>query len=596
VEWGVPAGECSTDRAEVIHAGSGRRLGYGALAAKAASLPVPDAESVSLKPRSEYRLLGKRITGVDNRDVVTGRPLFGIDQQLPGLLHAVYVKCPAFGGGVREANLDEIKARPGVRDAFVVEGDGESARLLPGVAIVAASTWAAFQAARALRVTWNEETASAESWSGFLAEAEKLARTTGEVQHEAGNVDQATASAAKKVEAVYRYPFLSHANLEPQNCTAWFRDGAIELWAPSQTPQGGGRDVARVLGIDEDKVTVHQTRIGGGFGRRLLNDYMCEAAAIARRVDAPVKLTWTRENDMAHDFYRPGGVHALEGAVDGDGRLSVWRDHFITFTEAGGNGRPVRGGGMGNNEFPAPMVPNVRLSRTMLPLKVPCGWWRAPGSCAIAWAIQGFLHELSTAAGRDHVEFLLELMGEPRWLQEGNGWALNTGRAAAVIRLAAEKGDWGKPMPAGRGRGLAFHFCHQGHFAEVAEVSVDASNTVRVERVVVVGDVGLIVNRSGAENQVEGSVVDALSTMADQEITYEKGRVAQSNFHDFPVLRIPATPRIETHFIESDFLPTGLGEPAFPPVAPAVCNAIFAATGKRIRTMPISKEGFSLGT
>jgi isoquinoline 1-oxidoreductase beta subunit len=368
----------------------------------------------------------------------------------------------------------------------------------------------------------------------------------------------------------------------------------MEIWAPSQTPQRIAPLVSKLLGLDEAKVKVNQLRIGGGFGRRLLNDFVAEVAAIAHRVNAPVKLVSTREMDMAHDFYRVGGFHHFKGAIDESGKLAALEDHFITFTPEGEDGRPVRGGGMSGGIFPFPMVPHRRLVQTRLPLKVPCGWWRAPGSCSLAWVIQSFLHELSSEAKRDHLEFLLELMGEPRWLEEGNAWALHTGRAADVIRLAAEKGNWGEPLPEGKGRGLAFYFSHAGHFAEVAEVSVDAEQHVKVDRVVVAGDVGLIINRSGAENQIEGSVVDGLSAMAGQAITFENGAVLEGNFDRFPLLRMPAQPLIETHLIESDFSPTGLGEPALPPLAPAVCNAIFEATGKRIRQLPLTAEGFSV--
>ncbi|MGH8021528.1 MAG: molybdopterin cofactor-binding domain-containing protein [Opitutaceae bacterium] len=595
-EWDVAAETCRAEQGKVMHTPSSRSLTYAEIAARAAALPVPDAELVPLKLKSEYKLLGRRITGVDNAAIVTGQSLFGIDVQLPGLLHAVYVKCPATGGRVREADLDAVKRLPGVKDAFVVEGNGRADQLMPGVAIVAASTWAAFQAERQLRVTWDESTAAKDSWTGFVAQAAERAKSGdgGEVVREEGDAAAAFSSAVKKIEASYVYPFLSHANLEPQNCTAWIHDGALEIWAPTQTPQSSHEDLARIAGVPANKVTLHQRRAGGGFGRRLMNDYTFEVAAIAARVDAPVKLTWRRESDMAHDFYRVGGFHAFKGGVDAAGKLTAWQDHFVTFTEGGDKPKPVRGGGSSGNEFPCAVVPNVKLTQTMLPLGIPTGWWRAPGSCALAWALGGFLHELSEAAGRDHVEFLLGLLGEPRWLDEGNPNALHTGRAAGVIKLAAEKGNWGRPLPKGHGRGIAFYFCHRGHFAEVAEVSVDTDNKVKLHNVVVAGDVGVIVNRSGAENQVEGSVVDGWSSMLAQEITFEAGRVQQSNFHDYPLVRMPDHPKIEVHFIESDFPPTGLGEPALPPLAPAVCNAIFAVTNKRIRTLPLTKEGFTV--
>lgn len=588
-EWKVSAEECAATNHEVVHTASNCRLGFGALATKAATLPVPDERSVKLKDRSEFQLLGRRITGVDNRAIVTGLPLFGIDQAPKNTLYAVYEKCPVFGGKAMQANLDEIKKLPGVKNAFIVAGNQHDDELMSGVAIIATSTWAAFQARLKLNVQWDESTASKDSWTGFIEKAKSLAGEQGKSLRSAGDVDKALSS-AKTVEASYTYPFLAHATLEPQNCTAWFHDGIMELWAPSQTPGGGADAVARVLGLSRDKVVVHLTRIGGGFGRRLLNDYMVEAAAIAKETGAPVKLTWSRESDMMHDFYRPGGFHHFKGAVDSAGKLIAWQDHFVTF---GANEKTGRGAGMGADEFPALIVPNYRFGQTILPSGTPTGWWRAPGACAFAWAVQSFLHEISIAAGRDHLGFLLELMGEPRKLPPDGRNPLNTGRAAAVIKLAAEKADWGKPLPKGRGRGLAFHFSHRGHFAEVAEVSVDANNRLKVHRVTVAGDVGPIVNRSGAENQVEGSIVDGISAMWAQEITIEGGRVAQSNFHDYTLLRMPDAPSVSVHLIESDNPPTGLGEPALPPLAPAVCNAIFAATGKRVRTLPLTKAGFS---
>jgi len=592
-EWGVPASDCSTEKSQVIHRQSGRSLRYGELSTQAATLPVPDPKSVPLKKRADYKLLGTRVTGVDNHQLVTGEPLFGIDQSVPGMLYAAYEKCPATGGQVRSANLDAIRALPGVRDAFILEGNGQVAELMPGVAIVATNTWAAFNAKRQLQVDWNESAASKDSWSESAKKAQELSKQEGsESIHTSGDVDAAFASAAKTVESFYSYPFLSHAPLEPQNCTAWFHDGIVELWAPSQTPQRGISNVANTLGIEENQVKVHQTRIGGGFGRRLMNDYMCEAAAISKQMGAPVKLTWTREDDMAHDFYRVGGFHSFKGAVDKSGKLSAWKNHFITFTADGE--KPVSGGNITASEFPAPLLSNVQMTQTMLPLSTPCGPWRAPRSNALAFAVQSFVHEMAVAAGRDHLEFLLEIMGAPRWLEPATQRALNTGRAAAVIRLAAEKAGWGKKLPSGRGMGLAFYFSHAGHFAEVAEVSVDRNRKVTVHRITVGGDVGPIINLSGAENQCQGAVIDGLSTMVGLGLSIENGRVQESNFHQYPLLRISTAPQVDVHFIESDFSPTGLGEPALPPVAPAVCNAIFAASGQRVRDLPLTKAGFSV--
>jgi len=592
-EWDVPVTECATADSRVTHVPTGRQLSYGQLAAVAATLPVPDASELRLKSRDEFRLLGRRIGGVENAAVVTGAPLFGIDQVVPDMLYATYTKCPATGGRVQHANLDEIRGLPGVRDAFVLEGNGRVTELMPGVAIVADSTWAAIQARQRLQIQWDESEAAKDDWQALSERAKAVTGERGEqvVRHD-GDVERALAAATQKVEAFYTYPFLSHAPLEPQNCTAWVRDGQVELWAPTQTPDRAIQNVASTLGIPRDRIVLHQTRVGGGFGRRLQNDYVCEAAAISERAGVPVKLQWTREDDMAHDFYRPAGFHSLRAGLDESGRIAAWDDHFITFSHDGRE--PVSSGEMRGGEFPEGLLENYRIRQTMLPLGTPTGPWRAPRSNAVAFAVQSFHHELAVAAGRDHLEYLLDLLGEPRWLEPGEPGALNTARAAAVIKLAAERAGWGRTLPPGRALGLAFYFSHAGHFAEVADVSVDSSRRVTVHRVTVAGDVGPIVNLSGAEHQAQGAVIDGLSTMLGLEITLADGRVEQSNFDRYPILRIGKEPQVDVHFIESDFPPTGLGEPALPPLAPAVCNAIFAAIGHRVRTLPLSKEGFSI--
>lgn len=592
VRWEVDPADVETRDSHAIHTRTGRRLAYTELAGAAAELPVPAPDTVRLKDPAEFRLLGTRVTGTDNDDLVTGDPLFGIDKRLPDLLYAAYVKCPARGGRVRGANVDAVKALPGVVDAFVVTGNGEPTELEHGVAIVARDTWSAFKARRTLTVDWDESDAAKDSSSAAAARARELAQGDGATEIVSnGDVDAAFAGAARTLSAFYEYAFVSHAQLEPQNTTAWWRDGRMELWAPSQTPQRAEAAVAKVLGVEAEAVTLHQMRAGGGFGRRLINDPVVEAAAIARRVGAPVKLTWSREDDMAHDFYRAGGFHALKGALDAKGNLVGWQNHFISFSHDGQN--PVSGGSIRGDIDPGPFVPNYRITQTLLPWRTPCGPWRAPGSNVIAFAHQSFLHELSAAAGRDHLEFLLALMGEPRWLEEGNAHALHTGRAAGVIRRAAEEAGWGRDLPDGHALGLAFYFSHAGHVAEVAEVSVGGDKRVHVHRVTVAADVGPIVNLSGAENQVQGSVVDGLSTMLGQRITFENGRAMETNFHQYPLLRMPRAPRVDVHFVASDFPPTGLGEPALPPLAPAVGNAIFAATGERVRRLPLTDAGWS---
>jgi isoquinoline 1-oxidoreductase beta subunit len=522
---------------------------------------------------------------------VTGKPLFGIDQKLPGMLYAAYEKCPVFGGRVLGANLDEIKALPGVRDAFVIEGTSNLLGLMPGVAIVADSTWTAFSARRKLRVKWDEGRHANDSWSGFLEQATAAgAAKPGQTLRQDGEVAAtlAAAPANRRVEAVYSYPFISHANLEPQNCTAWFHDGLMEVWAPSQRPSGGQDLIHETLGLPKDRIRVHITRMGGGFGRRLSSDFMVEAAAVAQRVNAPVKLTWTREDDLQHDHYRPGGMHFLKGAVDEKGALAAWHNHFVTF---GNQGRPGSGGSLSPDEFPARFVPHYLAEMTVLNCGIPMGPWRAPGSCVFSFVFQSFMDELAHAAGRDPLEFRLALLGDRGMVttpgERPNGY--DAARMRGVVALAAEKAGWGSPLPRGRGRGIAFHFSHRGYFANVAEVTVSREGVLKVDRVVIAGDVGSqIVNPSGADNQVEGSVLDGLSA-AYQELDLDRGRIVQSNFHEYALLRITDAPRVEVHYRLTENPPTGLGEPALPPVAPAIANAVFAATGKRIRSLPFSR-------
>jgi isoquinoline 1-oxidoreductase beta subunit len=592
--WGVPASECVAEAGVVRHAPSGRSARFGDLVAKASTLPVPAADSVVLKDPKDFTLLGSRIGGVDNPKVVTGQPLFGIDQKRPGMVFAVYEKGPVWGARPLGANLDHVKTLPGVQDAFIVDRtvpEGQLTGLVPGVAIVADSTWAAFSARKELEVQWEAGRFPNSSWDDFARQATDIsnappgAPNVTEARRD-GDVDRAFSGASRVVEASYSYPFISHTNLEPQNCLVHVQGDRADIWAPTQNPEGARKLASQVLGIAPEKIQVTITRIGGGFGRRLDADPVAEAAAISQRLGVPVKLTWNRTDDLQHDHYRPGGFHFLKGAVDSEGRLSAWRSHHVSF-----------GSNLGPDDYPARFVPNYLLLNSKLENGVPQGPWRAPGSCTYAWVICCFLDELARAAGRDPLEFNLALLGD-RDLVPGtgpHGRPYNAARMRNVVRQAAERSGWGKPMARGKGMGLGYYFSHQGYIAEVAEVTVSEKGDLKVDRVVAAVDVGSqIVNLSGAENQVQGSIIDGLNAAWRQELDIKKGRVVQANFNEYTMLRIPDAPRaIEIHFIKTDNPPTGLGEPALPPLAPAVCNAIFAATGKRVRQLPISRTDLS---
>ncbi|HWJ94664.1 MAG TPA: molybdopterin cofactor-binding domain-containing protein, partial [Telluria sp.] len=515
--WGVPASECRAENGAVVHDQSKRRIAYAKLAAAASKLAVPDASQVKLKDPSTYRLLGTRVGGVDNLAIVTGQPLFGIDIQLPGMLYAVYAKCPVWGGKPVSANLDDIKRMPGVKDAFIVDGTTNLYGLRPGVAIVATSTWAAFKARRQLKVQWDEGPAAKHSWAGFKAAAQEASHKPGAaIQRKDGDVNAALAGAARTVEAAYTYPFISHASMEPQNCTAHFNpgDGSVEIWAPTQLPGPAQSLVTSTFGIPKEKVTMHLIRSGGGFGRRLYADFIVEAVAVAQKVAAPVKLTWTREDDLQQDYFRAGGFHFLRGGVDAKGKLVAWHNHFVTF----GNwlerdGKKVLQAGSGGflvgDEFPGRWLQNCLLEQTILESNIPMGAWRAPGSNVFAWVFHSFIDELAHAGGRDPIEFRMELLGD-KDIVPGTGERgvpYNVSRMKTVLREVAERSGWGKRTFArGQGAGVAFHFSHRGYIAQVAEVTVSREGKLKVDRVVVVTDIGAqIVNLSGAENQVQGS-------------------------------------------------------------------------------------------
>jgi isoquinoline 1-oxidoreductase subunit beta len=584
--WNVAATECETASGQVLHKASGRSLPYGALAADAAALPVPALKSVKLKDPKDYKIIGHSIPGVDSPLVVKGEPLFGIDTVVPGMLYAVFQKCPVFGGKVVSANVDEIGKMPGVHHAFVVEGTTNLNGLMPGIAIVADSWWRAEKARRKLEVKWDNGPTGQQSSTGFAQQATAFSAKAPEHSLRSdGDVTAALGTAAKVVEASYSYPFIAHAPLEPMNCTARVQAGKAEIWAPTQNPEPGRKLVAQTLGLDEQDITVHMTRTGGGFGRRLMTDYMVEAAWIARAAGVPVKLLWTRADDIQHDFYRPGGFHFLKAGLDTDGKVVAWQQHFVSY---GRNGKFAASADLSPDTFPANRIANLSYGASLIPLGVPTGPLRAPGDNALAFVFQSFIDELAHTAGKDPLQFQIDLLGKDELLP-GKGAGFNTARVRGVLEKVREVSGWGqRKLPDRTGQGVAVYYSHLGYFAEVVEAAVADDGTVKINKVWAVGDIGShIINPTAAYNMTQGAILDGFAEALHQQITIEGGRVVEANFDTFPLLRMAQAMPIEVHFLQTDNSPTGLGEPPLPAAIPALCNAIFAATGKRIRSLPI---------
>lgn len=594
--WGVEAGACRAANGRVRHAGSptlGEIL-YGDLATDASGLTTPDPSAVPLRDPSEFEIIGTAQPDVELDDLVTGRMVYSFDTTVPGMLTAVVERPPTFGGTVKSVDSRAALAVAGVRHVVEIPARDNPILGVAGVAVVADNTWAAIRGRKALKVEWNDGPIPDESSQSLREQMQKLTAAKGKVIREDGDPEGALAAAAKTLEAEYEVPFLAHAPMEPMNCIAHVEADRCTVWAPTQSPFGAMQLARLVTGLPREAVTVHMMRVGGGFGRRLLNDYVTEAVTVSKLVGAPVKVVWEREDDIRHDYYRPAGYHRLRAGIDGGGNLTAWTVHTSTtsrYVFAHSN-EPPEVTEVFADALPAGVVPNFRLEYTPAESAVPVGAWRGPGKNANTFVDQSFMDEVAHAAGTDPVEFRRALFGEPRDLpyRDHGGPTFNTGRLRAVLDLAAEKSGWGSTPPEGRARGIAAQFMFGAYVANVAEVSVDDDGNVRVHRMVCAIDCGIVVNPPGARAQIEGGILHGLSATLHGQVEIANGAAVPGNFDGYPLLRISEAPEIQIHFVESTEHPSGLGEMALPTVAPAVTNAIFALTGNRIRRLPIRPE------
>jgi isoquinoline 1-oxidoreductase subunit beta len=609
--WGVTKDECSATGDSVIeHKKSGRKATYGQLAVKAASVPVP--KDVPLKDPKDYRIVGTKRARVDGQHIVIGEAHYGIDTKVPGTLYAVVARPPVFGGKVKKFDATRALAVPGVRKVFEVPSvempplfgeerkpdSGHQHYLWGGVAVVADSTWQAIAGRRALTIDWDNGPGAEESTEKQRATLTELLKTPGKELKKIGDPDAVITSAAKIVEADYETPFLAHMTMEPVNCTASVRDGKCEVWAPTQNPNGMATALASVLNLPQSALTIHITLIGGGFGRRLCIDYGVEAALISRSAAAPVKVIWTRDDDIRHDYYRPISHHRLRAGLDAQGQVTTWLHHIAApstdSTFLGGEVPDTGGTEIAGTGLPNGTVPNYLLQQSFLHTAVPRGYWRAVDTNWNHFAVQCFIDEIAAAAGKDPLALRRQLIAtkqKPAGQGDNEGETpVNVDRLLGVLNLVAEKSDWGKPLPAGRGRGIAGLYGFGSYVAHVAEVTVAKDGTLRVDRVVVAVDCGQVINPDLVAAQIEGGVVFGLTSALYDEITIQNGQVQQTNFDNYPMLRIADMPEVEVHLVPSHEPPGGIGEPGVPSTAPAVANAIFAATGKRLRRLPFQTQ------
>jgi isoquinoline 1-oxidoreductase beta subunit len=565
--WGVDKSVCRAQSGFVVNTSNNEKLSYGNLAAAAAKLPVPT--NVTLKDPKQFRFVGKSIKRLDTADKVTGRTQFGIDARRPGMLYAAIARCPVFGGKALSFDATKAKAFPGVKRTVQVSR---------GVAVVADNTWSAIQASRLLDIKWDEGANANQSSAAISKLFAERAQKPGVEAMKTGDVAAGLASAAKKVEAVYEVPFLAHATMEPMNCTADVRADRCDVWASMQMQTMAQAAAAQASGLPPAKVNIHSHFMGGGFGRRGMTDFVTEAVEVSKAIGAPVKVTWSREDDMHHDNYRTASYSQFTAGLDANGWPIAWTNRIVSPSIQNTSGQPPKNGidrtsTEGSHDMGSG-IPNKLVDYHWTEVGIPVTYWRAVGYTQNTFFVESFMDELAAAGGKDPVELRRKLLAQnPRLL--------------GVLDLAAQKADWGKPLPAGRFRGVAVVNNVGSYTAQVAEVSINQGK-VRVHRVVCAVDCGHVVNPAIVEQQIRSAVVYGLTAALKGQITIDKGRVQQANFNTYDMLRIDESPVVDVHIVTSTENPGGIGEAGVPAIAPAVCNAVFAATGKRIRRLPIS--------